>query len=371
MSNSFVTVKEMARLTLPRLMENLVFPSLCYRDLEEDYTGHRIGDTIRIRKPVSLSARDFDPVSGVTQQDIGEESIDFTLNRIASVDVGIEALEGANNIDSLTRVFIEPAAAALAQKMNSEGMALYKDVPYCVGTAGTTPATLGAFAAARLRLNQNKAPLTERCAVWDPEADAAFTTLDALVHAEKSGSTEALREGSVGRVLGFDNYMSQAVCKHTTGVTSATAVALSAAVTAGADTLALAGTALTGKLLKGDLIKIGDNTYTVTADTAAAASNAIAEVRVAPALPALASGTSVTLIASHTANLAFCPMAFAFATRPLTAPAGVESYVTSYNGVSLRVVRGYDMTHKRETLSMDVLYGYKTLYPELAVRVLG
>ena len=50
---------------------------------------------------------------------------------------------------------------------------------------------------------------------------------------------------------------------------------------------------------------------------------------------------------------------------------GVESYVTHYNGVSLRVVRGYDMQHKREMLSMDVLYGFKTLYPELAVRALG
>ena len=29
------------------------------------------------------------------------------------------------------------------------------------------------------------------------------------------------------------------------------------------------------------------------------------------------------------------------------------------------------MQHKRELLSMDVLYGFKTLYPELAVRVMG
>ena len=45
--------------------------------------------------------------------------------------------------------------------------------------------------------------------------------------------------------------------------------------------------------------------------------------------------------------------------------------MTNYNGVSLRVVKGYDMQHKREMLSMDVLYGFKTLYPELAVRALN
>ena len=75
--------------------------------------------------------------------------------------------------------------------------------------------------------------------------------------------------------------------------------------------------------------------------------------------------------ASHTANLAFNPMAFAFVTRPLVAPSGVESYVTSYNGLSLRVVKGYNMTYKKEMLSMDVLYSYTTIYPELAVRAMG
>lgn len=74
---------------------------------------------------------------------------------------------------------------------------------------------------------------------------------------------------------------------------------------------------------------------------------------------------------NHVANLVFHPDAFAFITRPLQAPAGVESYVTTYNGIALRVVRGYDMKYKREMLSMDVLYAFKTIYPELAVRYLG
>ena len=371
MPNQFVTMKELARLTLPKLMDNLVFPSLCYRDLEQDAASRRLGDTIQIRKPVSLTAKSFDPSTGVTQQDIQEESVDFVLDRIATVDVSIEALEGANSVESLERIFVEPAAQALAEKINREGLELYKDIPYYVGTAGTTPATLAAMAAARKKMNQLKAPVSGRVAVWDPEADAAFTTLDAIVHAEKSGSNQALREGSIGRVMGFDHYMSQGVCTHATGITAATAVAVTDAVTAGATKLNIDGTTLTGKLKKGDLMLIDGKTYTVTEDSAAADTNAISNVKVYPALPALAADTDVTLISGHTANLVFCPLAFAFATRPLTAPGGVESYTTTYNGISLRVVRGYDMQYKREVLSMDVLYGFKTLYPELAVRVLG
>lgn len=370
MANSFVSIKDFARAAMPRLIEHLVFPNLIHKDYSDDFSARR-GDTIQVRKPVVLEARDFDPSQGVSTQDLVETTVDVTLDKIATVDVGIEALQGATAIDDLTRIFIDPAAAALAQKINADGLNLYRDVYTTVGAAGTTPATLSAFAAARKALNVNKAPVSGRAAVWDPEADAAFTALDPIVHAEKSGSTQALREGSIGRVMGMENFMSQAVKKHQTGITAATAVKVNGAVTAGATTLSLDGTALTGKLVKGDLLSIGGKTYVVTQESAAAASNAIANVKVAPALPALADNTDVTLIPAHTANLAFHPMAFAFVTRPLTAPGGVESYVTHYNGVSLRVVRGYDMQHKREMLSMDVLYGFKTLYPELAVRVLG
>ena len=45
-------------------------------------------------------------------------------------------------------------------------------------------------------LNENRAPQIGRVAVWDTEADAKLTQLPAIVNAEKSGSTLALREGS-------------------------------------------------------------------------------------------------------------------------------------------------------------------------------
>jgi len=370
MANSFITIKDFARAALPRLIDQLVFPNLIYKDFSDDFAGMK-GDTIQVRRPIVLEARDFDAQSGVEAQDIVESTVDVTLDKIATVDVGIEALQGATNVDDLTRLFIDPAAAALAAKINADGLELYKDVYASAGTAGETPATLQVMADARRLLNQSKAPVSGRSAVWDPDADAAFTSIDAIIHAEKSGSTQALREGSIGRVMGMDHYMSQGVKYHQTGITAAENVKVFSAINAGAKKLSLTSTTLTGKLVPGDLMKIQGKTYVVTQETNAASSNIITNVQVYPALPQLAANTPVTLIPSHRANLAFHPMAFAFVTRPLTAPAGVESYVTNYNGISLRVVRGYDMQHKREMLSMDVLYGFKTLYPELAVRVLG
>ena len=370
MANSLISVQEVARIALPRLMENLVFPNLIHKDFSDAFSN-KLGDTIRVRKPIVFEAKEFDPSQGTTAQDIVENSVDVQLNKIATVDIDISALEGATGIDDIGRQFIEPAAAALAAKINSDGLELYKYVYNHCGTAGTTPNSLGALAEVRAALNRNNVPVAPRCAVWDVEADAALTTVDALVNAEKCGSTQALRDGSIGRVFRMDNYMSQGVREHVSSVTAATAVKVASNVSAGATKLNLTATTLTGKLIRGDILDIDGKSYVVTADTADASSNAISNVSVSPALPALSANTSVAIVGSHTANLAFHPMAFSFVTRPLAKPAGVESYVTNYNGISLRVVNGYDMKYKKESMSMDVLYGFKTVYPELAVRVLG
>ena len=230
---------------------------------------------------------------------------------------------------------------------------------------------------ARKLLNVNKAPVAPRYAIWDPEAEAKFLELDTFVEADKSGTTEALRNGSLGRIMGFENFMSQAVKTHTKGtlphqaqakitvkgaVSGGNTVVLDVSTTSGSGTL-------TGTLKYGDILTIdGSIVCTVTAD-ATAEENEIT-VNVYPAIT-VAADKEVVVTANHTANLAFHPSAFAFVTRPLAAPAGVESYVTSFNGITLRVVRGYDMKYKKDMLSMDVLYGYKTMYPELAVRYLG
>ena len=374
MGNTFITLQQIAREALPRLRENLVFPALSYRDFSDDFGD--MGATVQIRKPAVLTAGEFDQSTGVSYGDISEASVPVTLNKIATVDVAATALESAvsmNNLDALRRDFIEPAAQALAEKINRDGLELYKDIPYFTGNAGTTPASLNDLAGIRKALNKNKVPVSPRYAVMDTEADASLITIPALVNCEKSGSSEALRLGSIGRVFGIDYFTSQAVKSHVTGITAEAGVTLAAATQAGDDEIAISGTLLTGKLVKGDLISIAGAGYTVTCDSAAAANNAIASVKVYPALPALASGTGVTLIGNHTASLAFNPMAFAFVSRPLLNPdgRGVESYVTSYDGISLRVTKGYDQKFKRATYSMDVLYGYKTVYPELAVRVLG
>ena len=285
MANTFLTVQEIARAALPLLHDNLVFPALTYKDYSNEFQAK--GDTIQVRKPAKFTAKDFNGT--IEAQDTTEGNVLVTLDKIADVSTVLTAKEMALNIEDFTAQILQPAMMAIAEKINKDGLGLYVDITNTTGTGGTTPSTLADIAAAAKVLNQNKAPMEGRSAVWDAEALAAFQTLDAVVHADKSGTTAALREGSIGRLLGVDNYMSQAVAD------------------------------------------AGD----------------------------------------YTANLMFHKNAFAFVNRPLEVAHGAESYVTNYNGLSIRVTMAYDITTKKQTLSIDCLYGYKTLYPELAVVVKG
>lgn len=363
MSKLEFTVKQIAREALPRLIDNLVFPNLIYKETIPGNAAKK-GDVVSVRCPVRLEATDFNAGEGIYPQNMSNDTIDVKLDHLATVDMQLGAIEAACDFESVTRQFIEPAAAALAEKINAEGLMLYRDIPYAAGNAGGTPDGLDDIANASYILDVNKVPHGCRCAVWSPLAASKLKQVPAIVNADKCGSTNALRTGSIGMVFGIENYMSQAVCRHTPAYEGTLTLA-AAASNALQITLSASGT---GKLMRGDLLKIGGKYHTVC-ENAAVASGSVT-VKVYPAVTADKS-TSAELAAEHEANLVFHPNAFAFISRPLQAPAGVESYVTTYNGISLRVVRGYDMTYKKEILSMDVLYAFKTLYPELAVRYLG
>lgn len=69
----------------------------------------------------------------------------------------------------------------------------------------------------------------------------------------------------------------------------------------------------------------------------------------------------------YTPSLAFHKNAFAFVTRPLALPQGAaKCAVVDYDGFGLRVVYDYDIKTKSDTVSIDMLCGFKTLDETLA-----
>lgn len=371
MANNVLTMQNIAREALPLLVEKLVMPMTVNRDYSNDFVGK--GKTIQVERPAVFVADEFGGT--INLQDINETSVPVTMNKIADVSFKVSSADLALEITQFKTKYLDAAAIAIAEKINRDGLSLYEDIPYYYGVSGTTPDSLDDFAQAEKILNDNKVPMDERFAVWDTAAKAKFQVLDAIVNADKSGTTEALRKGAIGDVAGFNNLMSQAVRTHTAGTFTAVATPLTnGTIAADATVLTLDGGAGTETLLKGDVLKIGTEQFVVTANAAAVA-GAIS-VNVYPAVEEeITDGTAVVFpdktAGAHVANLAYHPKAFIFVTRPLDTPPGVESYVTSYEGITLRVTMAYDINTKETTMSIDTLYDYVTAYPELATRVLG
>jgi hypothetical protein len=99
--------------------------------------------------------------------------------------------------------------------------------------------------------------------------------------------------------------------------------------------------------------------------------NALATVDSFPADNAAVTfvGTAST---AYPQNLIYHKDAITFATADLVMPQGVDMAArANHNGISLRVVRQYDINNDRMPCRIDVLYGFSTIRPQMACRLWG
>ena len=89
-----------------------------------------------------------------------------------------------------------------------------------------------------------------------------------------------------------------------------------------------------------------------------------------------ASGKTVTFLGSastqYPQNLIYHRDAITFATADLLLPQGVDMASRKvHNGISMRIVRQYDINNDRMPCRIDVLYGYGVIRPQMACRLWG
>lgn len=376
MPNTFLTPDIIAREALMLLRNTMSTMGLVNRDYATDFTGAKVGDTVKISVPPTYEAKEF--TSAIDVQDIAEGNVPLTIEKHFDVSVEVTAKQRTLELTDFSRLVIQPAALALAEKVNALVLSKYDAIPY-IYNAGTDGTPAWGDSVAKLAnigrvLNENKVPVAPRYVSISPSAEAALMGLDAFHRADARGDGgDAIANRRLNRFLGMDWFMDQQVPTHVKGTLAGSPVT-DGTVAAGASTMNITGATGTTTLKKGDIIKVADaaGTYVVTADIAAVAGD-FTGVAFYPPAPTggFGTGKAITLIGNHKANLAYHPNAFALATFPPEAPTGASSVATiAADGLGMRVVQDYDISAKKDVISFDLLAGAKCIRPELAVRVL-
>lgn len=377
MANTLITPQAVAKMGLIALLNNWVFGGLCFKDYSKEFK--HVGDTVQVTKPISVEAVEFDGDLTGQFQNVVEEKIDVKMDTIITVPLQVGAKQLSLEVRSFYSQFIEPAVQAIADKVDVKLAQLYKDIPYFYDTTETTVLDIvKSLLGARKILGENKAPQRNRYAVMSPLTTALLLSTDPFRDLDKTGQTTALREASLGRIFGFDFYENQNIQNHV----------VSAADLAGFIDHPTAGTYATGttsividNLTTGQTVKKGTileitgvaGDYVVTADVLIAGSEGTFVIY--PALEAAAADdTAVTfkaaVVTASRENLLFHKNAFAMVSAPLEPPlGGAKGATVAYNGLTMNVVYDYVTPQFKNLMTISLLCGFKTLTPELAVRL--
>lgn len=402
MPNSLLTIDMITRKALEILENNLVITRNVNRQYDDSFAkeGAKIGSTLRIRLPDRALVTDG---AALQVQDDNEQYTTLTVSSQKHIGVNFTTAELALSLDDFAERVLKPRISQLAAAVDSDVANAFNSIYQSVGTPGTTPGTSLVLLQAQQKLNEAAAPMSPRYATVNPAANAGLVEgLKGLFNPGDVVSRQ-FKTGMMGTgVLGYDEInMSQSIKTFTTGSRATTLAVNGAISTQGATTIALDGDSGTKTLRRGDVFTIAGvfavnpqtrestgslQQFVVTAD-ATSSSGAWSSVSISPpiytASHALATVDSfpadnavVTVLgAASTAfpqNLVYHKDAITLATADLLLPQGVDMASRAvHNGISLRILRDYDINNDRMPCRIDVLYGYRVIRPELATRVWG
>jgi coat protein Gp5 len=209
MPNQLLTVDVIAREAIATLYEQTVMAGLVHRDYEGDFTGNS-GDTITIRKPATFVVNEFNRTTGIVLQEAREGSTSLTLNKIPDVSFAVTSEDWSMRITDFSEQFLQPAMEAISQYTDRLVLGLRADITQTVEYTPTAAHVSDVLIDAGEVLNRASVPTAMRRAVADTTLTALFQKDPLFVQADQVGDDgTALREASIGRKRGFDNYMTQ------------------------------------------------------------------------------------------------------------------------------------------------------------------
>ena len=416
MANNLLTISKITNEALMVLENELTFTSEVDRNYDDQFAvvGAKIGNTVNVRKPGRFIGT-TGPALNV--EDFNETSVPVTLSTQFHVDTQFTTQDLSLSLDMFSDRVLKPAIAAIANKIDRDGMSMATlQTANIVGTAGTPPTGLITYLTAGAYLDSEGAPRDgRRSCIVEPFTSA--TIVDSLkgLFVPQEAIGDQYRKGLMGRdSAGMNWKMDQNVVSQTFGSNSTTTVTASVATTtatgfltsgwASTSTISLtAANTGTMNLNAGDTITIdgvfavnpqnrqayGTNKLRnfVVKSTVAIASGSTVSVVVSPAVITAGQFQNVSIpTTSATAavtqfnkigtvspqNIIMHRNAFTLAVADLELPEGVHFAGRASDkeiGLSMRVVRQYTINNDSIPTRLDVLYGWAPLYPELACRV--
>ena len=396
MPNTILTPTAVTRKALQILHQKLNFIGNINRTYDDSFanSGAKIGDSLKIRLPNEYTVRTG---ANLSAQDTSETSTTLQIATQKGVDISFSSAELTLSLDDFSSRILEPAMSVLAANIEADALSMYKDVYNIVDNDGNALTFLNIMQGRKL-LNDNLAPMdNNRSALLSTDHTAKL--VDALkgLFQDSNAIKQQYREGMMGRTGGFDFYENTLLTNHTTGTAlKTTTYTVNGAVTTNGSTSVTVATGAT-TFKAGDIFTVAGcfrvhpetkvstgvlQQFVVTADYAGGAGS----VSFAPAI--FTSGGRQNVVAAGMANssaivkvgagnaeqltpsMVFHRDAFAFATADLVMPKGVDFAAREvYDGISLRTVRQYAISSDTMPCRIDVLYGYKTIRPQLAARI--
>ncbi len=410
MANEFKVMERLTKFSAVDFYNALQLGTKVDRQLDgTNVFGGDTGATAKIRRPVRFTSSAGAEITSGQITDIEEGTITLTLNERRKTAIGITTQDLTLDVENLRERYIKPKMYELAQYVESAIADQYKYISNFVGTAGTSPSTFLDVANAEAKLDVLGVPMDQnRSAFYGPLETAQLSNGLKGVF-PNSIATEAIERALIQRYGGFDMYKNQSLALHTVGVNTGTPLVNGASQNTTyllskdtwTQTLNTDGWTndQTGILLAGDVFTLAGvyavnrrsrvstqqlQQFTVTADADSGSATGPAALTISP--PIITSGPYQTVTAapannavitvqtgtggtSYRQNLAFHRDAITMAMVPLELPgANTMAVRENYKGISIRMVKQYDITLDKKIWRCDILFGLKTQNPDFAVR---
>jgi hypothetical protein len=416
MPNVLLTPTLLTRMTLMNLGGML---NVC-RNMSKDYSkefgkkSYKQGDKLQVRKPQRFEGTDN---LTFTPEPLTNTQTTIRVDKVAGVHFEFDSVERTLSLEAIQERYAEPAALALASKINRRA------AEYCalntfnaVGTPGTTPTSMLTYLSAGDKLVEQGLPEeAELACIVNRNMSSTYVNATNGLNNPAAMIGSQIKKGVVQDQLGYNWYRDQSIYRHQIGALGGTPLVngsgqtgtegnnanqslitdgwtASAATRLKAGdrfTLGVLGTATavesvhpqtrqaTGALQQfvvlEDGVSDGSGNMTLSIFPSITPSGQYQNVSQAAAdnceINPIGSASTVTR-----QGLLMHKNAFAFLSVPLEDPdeKGVEMVARetdSETGLTLSFIRAFDARTRTHITRFDTLYGFGRLYPEMACAI--